>query len=89
VSEEADGGSTEAGSESEEEERSVRFDDFAASNDLVQVIVAAVIVAVLLVAATVHKRIGRRRVRVRVATVGAGDLDGVGLAMILAAIQAG
>ena len=88
VSEEANRGSTEASCESEEQERSVRFDDFAASDDFVLVIIAAVSVAVLLVAATVHDRVRSRRVRIRVATVGAGDLDGVGLAALLAAVRA-
>jgi hypothetical protein len=89
VSEEANRGSTEASGESEEQERSVRFDDFAASDNLVLAIIAAVVVAVLLVATTVHDRFGSRRVRIRVATVGAGDLDGVDLVALLAAVQAG
>jgi hypothetical protein len=92
VSEEANRGSTEASSESEEQERSIRFDDFAASDDcgsrVVFIVDTALSGALNLLATTVQEIIGSRRVRIRVATVGAGDLDGVDLVALLVAVQA-
>ena len=72
-----------ASSESQEEESSVRFDDFAASNDCgVEVVFVedtAVVLALVLFATTAQEIVGTRNVRVRVATVGVGDLDCVSL----------
>lgn len=93
VSEVADGGSTDASSEAHEEEGSVRFDDFAASDDCACAVVIVVLVHVsahpgaLNLLATAVQDAETRNVRLRVATVGAGDLDGVGLVELLAAVQ--
>jgi hypothetical protein len=89
VSQEADCGGADASSESEEEERSVRFDEFAASDDcgidVVFVEYTAVLGAFLRLATTAQEITRSRSVRVRVATVGAGKLDCVGLVALLAA----
>jgi hypothetical protein len=89
VSDEADRGSTEASNEGDEEERSVRFDDTAALEDyglhVVFILDTAEIVALNLRATTAQEIAGSWTVRLRVATVGAGDLDCVGLIALLAA----
>ena len=93
MSEVADGGSTDASSEAHEEEGSVRFDDFAASDDCACAVVIVVLVHVsahpgaLNLLATAVQDAETRNVRLRVATVGAGDLDGIGLVELLAAVQ--
>jgi hypothetical protein len=90
VSQVADRGSTDASSETDEEERSVRLDDSAASGDrgkdIVLVVVTAHIGALDLLATTAQKVLGSRNVSVRVATVVAGQLDCVSLVALLAAI---
>jgi hypothetical protein len=89
VSDEADRGSTEASNEGDEEERSVRFDDTAALEDyglhVVFILDTAEIVALNLRATTAQEIAGSWTVRLRVATVGAGDLDCVSLIALLAA----
>lgn len=90
VSEEADCSSTEASSESKEEERGVRLDDFAASLELIVVLIPAVLIALVRSAATVQKGTKTWLVPgLRVATIDVRDLDCVSLVVLLATISLG
>jgi hypothetical protein len=85
----ADGGSADASSESKKEERSVRLNDLAAVEGcgihVVFIVNTAVLGAFRRLATTAQEITRSRSVRVRVATVGAGKLDCVGLVALLAA----